>query len=127
MTFIIIFTIIWIVGVNILSNHSKMARTRHENVIWAYEDMDAARCLWPRVKIAIEHQVRDGDLDLSIRDQRRVIAAVVNDLLEQEKAECQNWGAPKSLERLLQHFLKPTGNAEIEQTAPLPNMAPSGA
>ena len=68
--------------------------------------MDAARRLWPRVKTLVEHQVERGELDLSLADQRRVIAAVVKDLLEQEKRENARWCAPRSLERLLRKFRK---------------------
>ena len=57
----------------------------HETVTWAYHDMDAARRLWPRVKTLIEKQIEEGDLDLSLAEQRRLITAVVDDLLEQEK------------------------------------------
>lgn len=69
--------------------------------------MDAARRLWPRVKTLIEKQVSEGDLELSLADQRRVISAVVNDLLEQEKRDAQGkWCAPKSIEKLLRRFRK---------------------
>jgi len=80
-----------------------------ESVTWAYDDMDAARRLWPRVKTLIEKQVEDGQLELSLADQRRVITAVVNDLLEAEKAgnaPLSGWCAPKPIENLLKLFRK---------------------
>ena len=79
----------------------------NESVTWAYDDMDAARRLWPRIKTLIENQVASGDLALSLGDQRRVISAVVSDLLEQEKREAQaRWCAPKSIGKLLRRFRK---------------------
>lgn len=81
----------------------------YETVIWAFNDMDAARRLWPRVKSLIEKQVEDGQLELSLADQRRVITAVVNDLLEEEKAaKAANtgWCGPKPIEMLLKRFRK---------------------
>lgn len=80
---------------------------RHETVTWAYNDMDAARRLWPRVKTLIEKQIEEGDLKLSLAEQRRLITAVVNDLLEQEKCGAQGktgWCAPKPIEKLLRRL-----------------------
>ncbi len=85
-------------------------KMRHETIVWAYNDMAAARRLWPRVKTLIERQIEEGDLELSLTDQRRVITAVVNDLLLQEKQGKANWCGPKPIERLLRRFRK-TENA----------------
>lgn len=79
---------------------------RSETVTWAFDDMAAARRLWPRVKALIEKQVEDGQLKLSVADQQRVITAVVNDLLEEEKAANSGWCAPKPIEKLLKRFRK---------------------
>lgn len=87
---------------------------RQETVVWAYSDMEAARRLWPRVKTLIEQQVACGELELSLRDQRRVIAAVVNDLLEDEKRCAINGCKPKSINRFLRRFRK-QADAQPEQ------------
>lgn len=87
---------------------------RHETVVWAYNDMDAARRLWPRVKRIIEQQVESGELELSLTEQRRVIAAVVDDLLEQEKQGKTGDMAAKPFERLLRRLRKPA-NDEFPQ------------
>ncbi len=77
--------------------------------------MDAARRLWPRVKALIERQVQDGELELSLGDQRRLIAAVVNDLLEEEKQKIRQYKCrPKQIGRLMRLFKKPE-NALPEQ------------
>ena len=89
-----------------------------ETVVWAYTDMDAARRLWPRVKRIIEDKVERGELALSLADQRRVIAAVVNDLLEQEK-QAGKPGIPgtKAIERLLDRFRNREARMPQQQTA----------
>lgn len=88
---------------------------RQDTVVWAYSDMDAARRLWPRVKALIERQVQDGELDLSLGEQRRLIAAVVNDLLEEEKQEIKQFRSrPKQISRLMRLFKK-SGTALPEQ------------
>ncbi|NKB59896.1 MAG: hypothetical protein GKS00_26600 [Alphaproteobacteria bacterium] len=79
--------------------------------------MDAARRLWPRVKSIIERQVERGELELSVSDQRRIIAAVVNDLLEQEKRGRQIWCKPKSINRLLRRLRKQNTELLEQQTA----------
>ena len=90
---------------------------RQETVVWAYSDMEAARRLWPRVKGLIEQQVECGELDLSLSDQRRVIAAVVNDLLEQEKSGTINWCKPKTINRFLRRFRKLPDSLPEQQSA----------
>ncbi len=85
---------------------------RYENVVWAYNDMDAARRLWPRVKALIEKQVEHGELELSLGDQRRVIAAVVNDLLEQEKQS-----QFKQIGRMARLFRRTTTQIPHQQSA----------
>lgn len=90
---------------------------RQETVVWAYSDMEAARRLWPRVKSLIEQQVACGALELSLSDQRRVIAAVVNDLLEQEKNGTINWCQPKSINRFLRRFRKLAAAQPEQQSA----------
>lgn len=91
---------------------------RHETVTWAYHDMDAARRLWPRVKTLIEKQIEEGGLELSLAEQRRLITAVVDDLLEQEKRAAQGktgWCAPKPIEKLLRRLRK--SNTTLEPHA----------
>jgi hypothetical protein len=91
---------------------------RHETIEWAYNDMDAARRLWPRVKSIIERQVECGEIRLGLADQRRLIAAVVNDLLEQEKqTQRRNSGQPKHIDRLIALFRKPSATQPQQQSA----------
>lgn len=90
---------------------------RQETVVWAYSDMDAARRLWPRVRRIIEEQVEHGELELSLADQRRVIAAVVNDLLEQEKAGNTGFSSTKAIEKLLRPFRRRDTRVPQQQTA----------
>lgn len=90
---------------------------RQDTVVWAYSDMAAARRLWPRVKSLIEQQVSCGELELGLSDQRRVIAAVVNDLLEQEKRGAINWCKPKSINRFLRRFRKLPDSQPERQSA----------
>ena len=82
--------------------------TKSETVVWAYDDMEAARHLWPRVKDAVEEQCTRERIEIDLGTQRRVIAATVNDLLEESKPEKRSWCAPKSISKLLHMFRKPS-------------------
>jgi hypothetical protein len=79
-------------------------------IVWAYDDMEMARRLWPRVKAAVEEQVARDNLNLDVGRQRQVIAAIVNDLMEKRRPEKRHWCSPKSISRLLHLFQKPRGN-----------------
>lgn len=75
-------------------------------IVWAYDDMDMARRLWPRVKIAVEEQVARDKLSMDVGRQRQVIAAIVNDLMEKHRPEKRHWCSPKSISKLLHLFRK---------------------
>lgn len=90
---------------------------RQENVVWAYNDMDAARRLLPRVKALVEKQVAEGELDLSLADQRQLVQAVMSDLLEQEKKGKTVWCAPKPIAALLRRLRK--DEAALSQQVPV--------
>jgi len=83
----------------------------YETVVWAYDDMDAARRLWPRVKLAVEDQCARDSINLDLGTQRRVIAATVNDLLDKKKPGKRSWSATQSIGKLLHLFGKPQSQA----------------
>ena len=101
-----------VTGANTLETH-------HETVVWAYGDMDAARRLWPRVKQAIEDQCARDRIRLDLGAQRRVIAAAVNDLLNQKKPAKRNWCAPKTIGKLLHLFRNPDAQAPSRTRLPV--------
>ncbi len=76
-------------------------------IVWAYDDMDLARRLWPRVKTAVEEQIERDDLAMDVGRQRQVIAAIVNDLMEKRRPQKRQWCSPKSISKLLHLFRKP--------------------
>ncbi|MBT5110774.1 MAG: hypothetical protein HOM25_19005 [Rhodospirillaceae bacterium] len=50
-------------------------------IAWAFDDVEAARKLWPRVEEIVEAQAAEGHLKLSPAEQRKIVRAVVDDLL----------------------------------------------
>jgi hypothetical protein len=76
-------------------------------IVWAYDDMEMARKLWPRVKTAVEDQVARDNIDMDVSRQRQVIAAIVNDLMERRRPQKRHWCSPKSISRLLHLFRRP--------------------
>jgi hypothetical protein len=77
-------------------------------IVWAYDDMELARKLWPRVKTAVEDQVARDNLNMDLGRQRQVIAAIVNDLMDKRRPpKRQHWCSPKSISKLPHLFRRP--------------------
>ena len=50
-------------------------------IAWAFDDVESARKLWPRVEKIVAAQATEGRLKLSPAEQRKIVRAVVDDLL----------------------------------------------
>lgn len=74
-------------------------------IAWAFDDVASARKLWPRVEQIVKAQAAEGHITLSPAEQRQIVRAVVDDLLNKSKSNGGDFSS--GLNNLLNLFKKP--------------------
>lgn len=81
-------------------------------IAWAFDDVESARKLWPRVEKIVEAQAAEGHLKLSPAEQRKIVRAVVDDLLNKKSTGSDNLSGLNSILSLFKKSASETASAE---------------
>jgi len=81
-------------------------------IAWAFDDVEAARKLWPRVEEIVNAQAAKGHLKLSTAEQRKIVRAVVDDLLNNKSTSGDNLSGLNSILSLFKKSATEAASAE---------------